>query len=440
MSGSTQSEVKSQELYARARRSLAGGISHEYRFEKPTPIYMERARGAHMWDVAGRKYIDYCMGSASMLLGHAYPDVVDAITAQAALGTFHANNHYGEIEWAEILQALYPSAERVRFVSSGTEATMLAVRLARAHTGRTKILRFEGHYHGWHDYLHRGAAAPYDQAGSAGIPSSAVEATVVCPIDVSALADLLRREPDIAAIVCEASGASYGTVPLPANFLADLRKLADEFCTVLIFDEVITGFRWSPGGVQAIVGVTPDLTTLAKVLTGGLPGGAVVGREAIMRLLDPETPVNGKAPAVSHKGTFNGNPLVAAAAVAALKVIRTGEPQRLADARAAELRSGMQRVLDEHQVAGAAYGESSTWHLYFGKRDIAGLTTSQLKGVPKDTVKAFRWAMKSRGLDMMSYLGGVTSSAHTAVDIDETLNIFGDAIRDLVAKSQLPRS
>ena len=194
-------------------------------------------------------------------------------------------------------------------------------------------------------------------------------------------------------------------MPLAPGFHAGLRRVTQQYGVVLIFDEIITGFRHSPGGVQKLVGVTPDLTTLAKVVTGGLPGGAVVGRAEVMRVLDPRSEFGGRRPGAIHRGTFNANPLAAAAGIAALKVVATGEPSRHASAMAAQLRSAMQDVLKRHHVAGVVYGDASTFHIYFGRAgdgsSIQGLSAAELKGIPQNTVSAFQQALRARGVDLM---------------------------------------
>ncbi len=434
----------SEQLFDRARGSLAGGVSHQSRYAAPFPKYVERALGSRKWEVDGREYIDYAMGSASLLLGHAHPDVVGALTEQAAKGTFFADSHPLEVDWAELIQELIPCAERVRFVGSGTEATMLAIRIARAYSGKNKILRFEGHYHGWHEFVDLGMAAPYDQPSSHGILPGTVEATVVVPPDAARVAEALQADDEIGTIICEVSGANYGSVPLPFGFLGALRKLADEHNTVLIFDEVITGFRWSPGGLQARDNILPDLTSMAKIVTGGMPGGAVGGREEIMRLLDPTHEFKGRKPGVTHKGTFNGSPLVAASGVAALKHVKTGEPNRLADAAAERLRGGMRRIIEEHQVAGAVYGEASTFHVYFGdgvvNGSVAELGAAQIRGVAPEIIYALRNGMRERGVDLMSHMSGVTSMAHTDADIDETLDVFEDTLRVMISDQLVGRA
>jgi glutamate-1-semialdehyde 2,1-aminomutase len=431
----------SEELFRLARERLAGGVSHESRLKGPFPKYIERAEGSRKWEVGGKEYIDYAMGSASLLLGHAHPKVVAALVEQAAKGTFFADCHPLEIEWAGLIQELVPSAERIRFVSSGTEATMLAIRIGRAYSGKNKILRFEGHYHGWHEFVDLGMNAPYDKPTSLGILPGTVACTVVVKPDIEQVEAALSADSDIGTIICEVSGANYGSVPLPEDFLPELRRLADAHNAVLIFDEVITGFRWSPGGRQARDGVMPDLTSMAKIVTGGMPGGAVGGQEKFMRLLDPTVEFRGKAPGVTHKGTFNGNPLVAASGVAALSEIKTGSPNKLADAAAQRLRSGMRKVIQQHQVAGAVYGEASTFHLYIGEGatdgSVAELGAEKIRGVAKSTVTAMQGGLRKRGVDLMSHMSGVTSMAHTAEDIDETLVAFEDTVQEMIADGHI---
>ena len=431
----------SEQLFNQARGRLAGGVSHESRYAAPFPKYISHAKGAHKWEVDGSEYIDYAMGSASLLLGHAHPDVVAALTEQAAKGSFFADCHPLEVDWAGLIQGLVPSAERVRFVGSGTEATMLAIRIARAYSGRDKILRFEGHYHGWHEFTDLGTKAPYDQPSSLGILPGSVDASVVVPPDAERVAEALARDSDIGTIICEVSGANYGSVPLPFGLLASLRELADAHEAVLIFDEVITGFRWSPGGLQARDNIIPDLTSMAKILTGGMPGGAVGGRAQFMALLDPAHEFRGRKPAVTHKGTFNGSPLVAAAGVAALQAIKTGEPNRLADVAAKRLRDGLRKIIEHHQVAGAVYGEASTFHLYFGDGivdgSVAGLGAAAIRGVPKEIINALRNGLRNRGVDLLSHMSGVTSMAHGDEDIDRTLDAFEDTLREMIAQRLL---
>jgi glutamate-1-semialdehyde 2,1-aminomutase len=442
MSSTTDTKLSSKDLYDRASKRIPGGVSHPNRYSGTSPIYIKHAQGSRMWDTEDREYVDYSMGSASLLLGHAHPDVVRAIQEQAPHGTYTASCHALEVEWAGLIQEMIPSAELVRFVGSGTESTMLAVRVARAYTGKTKVIRFEGHYNGWHDYCLTGSEVPYDEAPGNGVLQAAADATIVLPPDANRVEEVLKKDGDVAAIILEASGANWASVPLPEGIHAQLRALADKYGIVLIFDEVITGFRWSPGGVQRLVGVKPDLTCMAKIVTGGMPGGALAGRSEVMRVLDPRAASEDK---VVHKGTFNGNPIVAAPAVATLSIAKTGQPQAHADKIAKKIREGMQTILTERQVAGAAYGESSVFHVYFGsnapaKDSVAGLSPQQIRGVDKKIVAAYQQGLKDRGVNLMSYLGGVCSSAHTDKDVDDTLKAFEGTVADLMAEGLIGRA
>jgi glutamate-1-semialdehyde 2,1-aminomutase len=433
----------SKELFEKAGLRLPGGLNGELRAADPFPLFIDRAEGARKWDVDGNEYIDYSMGSAALMLGHAHPAIVDAIVRQAPRGTLYSALTALEVEWASLISELYPSASQIRFTGSGTEANILAFRLARAATGREKILRFEGHFHGWGDDTSVGIKLPFDEPHTHGILPAVDAASVLCPADATSAAAALAANPNIAAIVLEPSGASWGTVPIPENFLEDLRRLADERGALLIFDEVITGFRWSPGGAQALSGVTPDITTLAKNLTGGLPGGAVAGGPELMRLLDPAVEYKGKRAGVFHRGTFNANPLSAAAGITALGIFKTGEPQRRADAMAARLREGMNRALLRREIAGVAYGPSSTCHIYLGPVQrpgtLDGLAAAELKSISPKTVAALQRALRVRGVDLMSYTGGVTSAAHTEADIDKTIEVFDEAVGELAESGVVER-
>ncbi len=411
------------DLSIRSRAALPGGVSHELRYRAPHPVFIDHAKGAEKWDVEGRRYIDFKMGSASQMLGHCHPAIVEAIQKQAEKSIFSADCHADEAKWAEWVNHLYPSAERTRFTASGTEATMLALRLGRAWSGKDHVLRIDGHFHGWHDHALKGAKPGSDRASSLGIPDAVNDLIHVCSPDPQTMETALY-DARIGTVIIEASGANYGCVPLATETLRALHDVARAAGVVLIFDEIITGFRWSPGGRQARDGIVPDLTTLAKTVTGGLPGGAVCGRVEIMELMNNETLRDGLAPAVSHKGTFNGSPLVAAAACAAMPLLATGEAQAQADAMATRMRKGMNKTLRDLGVVGLAYGESSIFHLYFGRTNLDGLSAAQIRSLPKPQVKAYRDGMLEHGVDLMAYTSGLTSAAHTPDLIDEALDGF----------------
>jgi glutamate-1-semialdehyde 2,1-aminomutase len=307
------------------------------------------------------------------------------------------------------------------------------MRIARGYTGKDKIIRWESHYHGWHDYVMPGTTAPFDVPSSIGIPKGAIESVVVLPPDLDALERALATNKDIAGVITEGSGASYGTVPLKPGFLEGVRKLTRQYGVVMILDEVITGFRWSPGGLQQKIGLDPDICTMAKILTGGLPGGAVAGREEFMEVMTQTgDPHRDRFQRVSHGGTFNANPYCAATGNAALNIVATGEMQETADRMAARLRGGLQEIVDRYEVAACVYGESSTFHIYFGARSIEGLDANILKGAPQEVQSGLRQALQVRGVDLMSRTSGVLSGVHTEADIDQSLEAFDGAIRAMM--------
>ena len=276
---------KNRDFAQQADHIFPDGVTHDNRHTDPFPIYINRAQGSKKWTVDEIELIDYWSGHGALLLGHSPPEIVEAVTQQMPLGTHYGACHALEVEWGSLVKELIPSAERVRFVSSGTEATLMAIRLARTYTGKNKVLKFAGHFHGWHDSVILGAYPPFDM-NVPGIPEEVRETTLLCPPnDIDAVETLLKTDKDIACIILEPTGASFGTVPTDGTFLKQLRELTEAHGVLLIFDEVITGFRVSPGGAQAYYNVTPDMTTLAKILAGGLPGGALAGKTEVLELI-----------------------------------------------------------------------------------------------------------------------------------------------------------
>ena len=429
------------------RGLIAGGVGHDVRHNPLAPIYVEHARGSRKWDVDGNEYIDYGMGNGALILGHAHPAAIQAVQSVVENGLHFGNDHPRMLEWAGLIRDLVPCAERVRFDNSGTEGTMLALRLARAYTGRTNVLRFEGHFSGWHDYVGRGAYPPFDQSVSLGIPQSTLDTIVVIPADLDRAEAVLREDRDVAAVMLEPSGASWGTVPLTAEFNRGLRDLTSRYDVPLIYDEVITGFRYSPGGYQGLIGVTPDLAVLGKIVTGGLPGGAVVGRAEIMKLFDFTGDVqHDRFGRVSHLGTFNANPLSTASGIASLQLVADGSAQAHADRIAEQLRRGMNEILEEERAAGYAYGDSSVFHVFMeaypgsgaaSRADLHTTDATRLKSIPGSVIAAFQRNLNIRGVDLMSYNGGVTSAAHTEEDVRLTLGAFRETIRVMLSEQIL---
>ncbi len=434
---------RSAELYPRFREVFpSGGAGHDGYVAEPFPIAIARGQGPRKWDVDGNEYIDYGLGSASLLLGHSHPAVVEALQRALPNGSHYGAPVEAMLEWGEKVHNLIPCADKVRFVGSGAESTMLAMRVARAFTGKEKIIRWESHYHGWHDYVMPGNLAPFDVPASIGIPQGAVDSVIVLPPDLDALEQTLASRNDIAGVITEGSGASYGTVPLSPGFLDGVRRLTRQYGVVMILDEVITGFRWSPGGLQQRLGMVgengPDLCTLAKILTGGLPGGAVAGRADIMQVMEQTGDSDhDRFQRVLHGGTFNANPYCAATGNAALEVVATGEMQDTADRMAERLRAGLREIMSRYEVAATVYGEASTFHVYFGGTTIEGLDANTLKSAPPAIQSAFRQALQVRGVDLMSRTSGVLSGVHTEADIDQSLEAADGAIRAMIDEGLL---
>ena len=429
---------KSAALYPRFKAVFPSGVSHDMRVTEPFPLVITRGQGSHKWDVDGHEYIDFGMGSASLLLGHAHPAVVEALIQAAPHGSHYGQAIEAELEWGERVKSLIPCAGKVRFVGSGAEATMLAMRIARGYTGKDKIIRWQSHYHGWHDYVMPGTLPPFDVPASIGIPKGTLASVIVLPPDLDVLERTLASDNDIAGVITEGSGASYGAVPLPPGFLEGVRRLTQQYGVVMILDEVITGFRWSPGGLQQKIRLMPDLCTLAKILTGGLPGGAVAGRDEVMQVMvQTDDPQHDRFQRVSHGGTFNANPYCAATGNAALKIVATGAMQATADRMAERLRHGLREVLQRHEVLAGVYGEASTFHVYFGASTIEGLDAHTLKTVPQAIQNSFRQALQVRGVDLMSRCSGVLSGVHTEADIDHSLEAFDGAIRAMMQEGVL---
>jgi len=418
---------RSAALHARATKLLPGGVTHDVRLAEPFPLAVARAEGARKWDVDGHELICYVMGHGSLLLGHCHPEVVSAVRAQAGRSFHPGACHELESDWAESVIELVPSAERVRFTSSGTEASLLALRVARAATGRNKIVKLGGHFHGWHDQVAFGSDPPFSQPDTAGLPPDLADSVAVIAADAVALAEILEAG-DVAAVILEPSGAAWGTVPLPDGFLDAARRLADKTGTVLVFDEVVSCFRWAPGGVQQTRGVLPDLTVLGKILAGGMPGGAVCGRADLMEHLAGP----GAGPRrVAHPGTHNAHPLSAAAGVATLTIAASGEPQSEAARLAEYLREELTAVFRQRGVPGRAYGESSTFHLLFGHEDPPeDLDDATLKrSVPPQRVSAaLQCAMLSQGVHLF-HGSGFLSAAHTHRDVEQTTRAFAHSLR-----------
>ncbi|MBI5285226.1 MAG: aminotransferase class III-fold pyridoxal phosphate-dependent enzyme [Chloroflexi bacterium] len=426
----------SRQLHQRALRLFPNGVTHDLRHASPFPLYARRAAGSRKWDVDGNEIVDFVMGHGALLMGHEHPEIVAAIEAQALLGTHYGASHEAEVRWGEWVQKLVPSAERLRFTSSGTEATMMALRLARAYTGREKVLRLREHFHGWNDSVYGQPLAEETVPSARGLPRGMLEASIVIPQnDVEVLDRTLRDDgATIAAMILETTGAHWGTEPIDLEYVRSARDLTARHGILLIFDEVITGFRVSPGGAQQAYGITPDMTTMAKILAGGLPGGCVAGRAAIIDQIAIRD--DGGAERITHPGTFNANPLSATAGAMCLSLIADGTHQQRASSTAAVLARGMNRVFSEESVPGCVYGHASMLHIALAM-DVQPADgygwgwaplPKPLPGVSREAAAALRLGMVNEGVDLMGD-GMMVSSAHTADDVGLTIEAFRRTLR-----------
>src|SRR5262245_51587599 len=429
MPAQTHSEAEG-ELVGTARRVLPGGgfgnVTHE--------VIVAEGRAGHVWDVSGNEYIDYLLGSGPMIVGHAHPEVTEVVQQVAAKGTtFFANNPYGIRLAAEIVDAV-PCAEKVRFVSSGSEADAYALRLARAYTKRDKILKFEGGYHGMSDYglmslaPKRSGNFPQPIPDSAGIPASVREEMLVAPFnDLETVAGLVREHRDqLAGIIVE---PFQRLIPPKPGFLEGLRKLTQENELLLIFDEVVTGFRFAYGGAQQYYGVTPDVCTLGKAIGGGFPLAAIAGRADIMAHFDKGAVAEDAF--LMQVGTLSGNPVAAASGLKTLEILkRPGAYERIFKTGRA-LMEGYAEVLKDGRVKARVIGDAPMFDIVFTDREVRDYRSAQ---GDEAMMKRCNALLRERGVlksDSKYYI----STAHTEEDVRATLDAFASAIDGLKVPS-----
>ena len=423
---------RNADLFARAQLSIPAGVNSPVRAFGAvggTPPFLERASGAYLWDANGKRYVDYVGSWGPMVVGHTNPAVVEAVQAAAARALSFGAPTETEVELAEAIRRLVPSIELVRLVSSGTEATMTAIRLARGHTGRNGIVKFEGCYHGHADSLLVKAgsgALTFGNPSSAGVPPETARHTIVLDYNDTAQAQALfaARGAEIAGVIVEPVAGNMNLVLPGPGFLQALRELCTRHSAVLIFDEVMTGFRVATGGAQAHFGVHPDLTTLGKVIGGGLPVGAVGGRRDIMQRIAP-------LGAVYQAGTLSGNPVAVAAGLATLKLVEQPGFQDRVAATTRALIEGLAAVARNAGVAFSAQSIGSMFGIYF--RHAPPTRFAEVMQCDRERFNRYFHAMLARGVYLApsAYEAGFVSAAHGASEIEATLEAARAAFREV---------
>jgi glutamate-1-semialdehyde 2,1-aminomutase len=425
---------RSREWFRRALEVTPGGVNSPVRAFSAVggePFFVARGEGARVWDVDGNEFLDYVLSWGPLVFGHAHPALVEAVRDAALRGTSYGAPTPAEVELAEMVRDFVPSMERVRFVNSGTEATMSAVRLARGFTGRSMILKFEGCYHGHGDSFLVKAGSGVATLGlpnSPGVPEELSRLTLTAPFnDAEAVAEAFRRYPGkIAAVILEPVVGNAGFLAPVDGFLAELRSITEADGALLIFDEVMTGFRVAPGGAQERFGVRPDLTTLGKVIGGGLPVGAYGGRRDVMQHIAPVGPVY-------QAGTLSGNPLAMAAGMAQLRLLREQDPYDQLERRTARLVEGLLANAAEAGVPATGGHFGSMWGTFFAEGPVRDFADARRTDVA--LFRRYFHECLERGVFFApsAFEAGFLSTAHTETDVEETIGRAREALHAALA-------
>ncbi|MBM3547651.1 MAG: aminotransferase class III-fold pyridoxal phosphate-dependent enzyme [Alphaproteobacteria bacterium] len=422
---------KSKAAMARGTKSTAGGVNSNFRAGiAPTPLVIDRGEGAYLYDVDGNKIIDYYLGMGPIILGHNPPTVIEAAKKQLDKGILFASQVESEFEAAEWVTKLVPCAERVRFAGSGTEVVQAAFRLARAATGRNIVAKFEGHYHGWLDNVLISNSPSLEAAGPADAPNAvplspgqdpaAYQNMAVLPWNNLEAVQKRLAKRDVAAIIMEPAMCNTSAIHPKAGYLEGVRKACTETGTVLIFDEVITGFRVTAGGAQKFFGVTPDLATFGKAIANGFPVAALAGRADLMDQMVP-----GK---VVHGGTYNGHPVTMAATVATLKELDKGDVYKTIEKNGKRLMEGISNILRDHQVPNRVQGFPGIFHVALGTSEPINDYRDSTK-TDKARFLKLTHAMVERGVRVLDRGAWFMSGAHDDAVVDQTLQVVEDSVR-----------
>jgi len=427
----------SENLFNRAKGVMPGGISHNIHYFPPYPFFVKKTKGSKIWDVDGNKYIDLWMGNYTHILGYCHPVIIRAIEEQLEQGIHWGLVYEKQVEWAELVQELIPCAEMVRFCCSGTEATMYAVRVARAFTGKKTILKIAGGWHGANPDLSLGIKAPYEKEESLGLLPELKQYTKVIPFNnLSGSLEVIHQNKDnLAGVLLEPVIGEGGFVSATTEYLKMLRSETERLGALLIFDEVISGFRAALGGAQKRFHITPDLTTLGKITGGGLPVGALVGKREILEKTSPEKKGNKWERILIGGGTFSSHPLTAAAGLAMLRYLKdqSAEVYPLLEAKGEKVRKGVQESLRRGAIDAVVTGTGSLFQTHFLIQKGVTLnspdTIHQFTDIEKREVE-FRIRMLTKGVHVM-HGGGCLSIAHSDEDIEKIIQTTGEVAREM---------
>ena len=414
--------LRSETLYGRAKQVLPAGVSYFLRYIEPYPFYTARAKGNRLVDVDGNEYVDFWMGHYALILGHSPPRVMRQVKRQLDNGTHFGTAHELEIALAEQVAKMVPSAEMIRFANSGTEAAMYAARLTRAVTDRNKIAKFEGGWHGGYDALHTAVKQPFDVPESGGLTKGALEDTVALPYNKIEPVRKKIKAGNIAAVFIEPIMLSGGCIPAELGFLKELREVCTESNTLLVFDEIITGFRLAPGGAQQLFGVRPDITLFGKILGGGFPVGAIAGSQEIMEHMNPLAYPRPKF--AFHGGTFTANPITMTAGIATLKALEDGRAVGKLNQRGDYLRKKLKDVFERKSLGVQITGLSSLWHTHFSREainDADGAARADREGLAR-----YHMHLMENGIFFLPRKAGALSTAHTRADLEKLLSSTED--------------
>lgn len=419
--------MNSEVLYNIARELMPGGVSSPVRAYKPYPRYIKYGKGSKIYDIDGNKYIDYCMGFGPLILGHAYPYVIEKIKEQLDNGVLYGAPIEKEIELAKIIKKYYPSIDMIRIVNTGTEATMHALRLARGFTGKNKIIKIEGAFHGAHDAMLVKAgsgATTHSMPTSLGIPVALAKNTILAPFnDIEATESIIKEnENELAGVILEPIMGNVGVILPKEDYLKQLREITENYDILLIFDEVITGFRIGLGGAQGYYNVKPDLTTLGKIIGGGLPIGIFGGRGDIMELVSPL----GK---VYQAGTFSGNPLALTSGLATIDILKREGYEKL-NKNGDKLRMELKNILEDLKNNYQVQGIGSMFQLFFTEKKV--LDYKDAKTCDTDKFNRFFLKMLDNGIYLppSQFETNFLSLVHSKEDIELTLKAYEECLKE----------